>query len=322
MQLHLNTEIKIAREMPEMKIANDTSFTFRLAQVALAPYRYLFDGKTIVIDQVQAQKEVIHVHPNFPEKSMFKTALAVMALVPGLIVGVLLRFASILLGGDRESIALVEQFYQRKIELPQAPEGATLAQYRQEIAPFNDEVMGRIGEDPAIWQDPQFVRDFTTALENAYRFTEVYFRQLGQECENNPRQMVDRMIFQPQQGLGDRQDFCHTFFYFPTLYQRARGHAALISSTLREQYGIGEEERMPLKANPRLTEEQQRPFFDPRTPQYRWRMMQNAFCDKLDQLNLRPLLEADRGGDGRFSNWARHDRKMVTNYSIPDTTPT
>lgn len=78
-----------------------------LGNAALIPYRYLFNGRTIRIIKTEKDHKIHHVlsfHPlgnrntslNCPDlssskRSMLKTALAIMTLLPGLFVGVLFK---------------------------------------------------------------------------------------------------------------------------------------------------------------------------------------------------------------------------------------
>lgn len=314
MKLLLDTEILSTVHTP---------LSAQMAQFALKPYRYLFEGRTILINEANRPKQIQKVHPSFAEKNMFVTALAVAALVPGLICGVLLRLFAVILGDYKEMRSIVEQFYQQRLVLPQPPPNVNLEQYREQILPLSNQLRDRIGQDSAIWQNPEFVQDFSNAMENAYRYSEIYFRQLSQECNADPRAMVDRMILQPQNDtVGNRQNFCHTFFYLPLLYTQARGCVSHITTQERERYGMEDDEPSFLRPAPSLSEAQQAPYFQPGTPQYRWRELHNAFCDKLDALKLRPLLNGIQNGDKRFSRWAQHDVKMVRKYGPKDTLPT
>lgn len=304
MELHLNTE---------MINRSGISARCKVAQACLKPYRYLFDGKTVEIFQgriVQARPS-FPTNPIIPETGMHRTALAVIGLVPGLIVGITLRIVSILMGDDKQSRSLIEQFYQRRLVLPEIPPGVSLDQFHRGVAQQRIALLNRIGSDRAIWQDPQFIQEFSALMENAYRYSEIYFRQLYQECSGDPQTMVDRMLLKPESGrLGNRQDYYNTFSYLPTLYYFARGCITRADESKREVLGLNPNERMPMKAAVFVSEIEQRPYFDPSAPQYRWRELHNAFCAKLDQLNLRPLLNARH----ELSQLAERDLRLISHF--------
>ncbi len=310
MNLYLNTNIDNH---------NETSFLTRLADTCLLPSRYLCNAASIEI----LNGEVIQEEPLFPEKNYLYTAAAIIALVPGIIFGTFTRLLAVLLGDNAMSRTIADQFYKRSIQLPQVPAGTTLAQYSQATTDQTTQILNRIQEDRAIWQDPQFIQDFTTVMENAYRYTEIYFRQLAAECNNDPAAMKDRMILQPQnRRSGDTsQDYSHTFFHITKLYHLARGCNSRITREMAERWGYLPHEEAPMRPEQPLPLVKQEPYFNPTKPQYQWRQLYNTFCDKVDQAGLRSLLEAN-GGDGRFSKWSKHDTHKVSHYVFPDTLPT
>lgn len=310
MNLYLNTSIDNH---------NETSFLTRLADTCLLPSRYLFNATSIEI----LNGEVIQEEPLFPEKNYLYTAAAIIALVPGILFGTCTRVLAILLCDNAASRAIADQFYQRSIELPQAPDQTTLAQYSEATADQTAQILNRIQEDRSIWQDPQFIQDFSTVMENAYRYTEIYFRQLAAECNNNPAAMKNKMILQPQNRQpGDTsQDYSHTFFHISKLYHLARGCYSRVSPETAQNWGYLPHEEAPMRPQIPLPLDKQEPYFNPTKPQYQWRQLYNTFCEKVDQAGLRPLLEA-QGGDRRFSNWSKPDTHKVSHYMIPDMLPT
>jgi len=312
----------------------------------LKPYHYLYGATEIVV----LKNEITQIRPVVYEKNMLKTAVAVATLIPGFILGVLWRLLDFLPKDYRDAHKVVEQFYQRKIELPQPPSGMALQQYRVEMTPLIDNVTARIRlprpeennwnwdapiivdhrneptPDPVprmnvimnsqdnenrpyealIWKDRRFICDFTRILENASRYSEVYFRQLSQECNGNPHAMADRMFTQQQNST----DFSRGIFYLPTLYHQARAEREPAQMTLRE-----EEVRTPTELKPPApSESTDHYYFDPRTPHYYWRELYNRFCDQLDQYKLRPALRVSGQTGRQMSDWATKEVKSPTKW--------
>jgi len=271
--------------------------------------------------------QIVKECPSFQEKSFLGTVAAIAALIPAFIIGVVVKLFAVLFTKYSEDKALVEQFFQREIRLPEAPTGITLEAFRGQIALQAEPVLARIGSEESIWQDEGFIQEYSQVLEEYFTFMQLYFKDLEEESHHDVQAMRDRMIVQPQNRASrgfdiNGQDYSYSFFPFSSLYHFARSCAIRYDrAEYASQMGIGDDEEMPLREKFELTEADQEPYFNPTKPQYRWRQLYNAFCAKVDENGLRSLLES-RDGDTRFSNWSRPDLVMVKNYYNPDTMPT
>ncbi|MBS0616107.1 MAG: hypothetical protein JSR58_06110 [Verrucomicrobia bacterium] len=311
MKLYLNVEMKNVSQPSRLSSA---------AETFLQPYRYLFNGKSYEI----LDGQIIQEELSFPEKNYMRTAAAVVAFIPTFFAGVLLRFVENLFNINPESRALLEQFYARKVEFPQAPNDRELNDFYDEVAGLYNNVFRRIEQTPDIWNNEQIINDFSQAMEKGYQFMDLYFKKLAQECEKNPNEMKRRMIEQSQNFPPDKQnqqEYARIFFMFPLYYKMARGWSykyytpgIFLNAEAARNYVV-DPSKLEIRCARELTQEQNRPYFNPTKPQYRWRELYNAFCDKLDAYGLR------EARDTRFDNYSRHDTKKVTSVWL-DTTPT
>ncbi len=300
---------------------NNSSFLRNMENTCLKPVRYLFGdrGRTIEI----INNEIVKDAPSFERRTYLGTALAIAALIPGIILGLLAKALNSLRVSDANDRALVRRFLQAEILLPVAPANITLAQYHADFCLKMNALYNQIKADERIWQDANFIHECSLAMEDGYTYMDLYFRQLAKECNGDAKLIVEQMILQPQNRMVPGQDYCHTFFLFTTLYHHARGCSTQMD---REKWegamGIGADEAMPVREKDQLDEVDQEPYFNPTKPQYRWRQLYNAFCKLVDKNGVRRLLEQPRVGDQRFSNWSRPDMHEVPAYYAPDTKPT
>ena len=300
---------------------NDSSFLRNMENTCLKPVRYLWgdQGRTIEI----LNNEIVKDAPSFERRTYLGTALAIAALVPGIILGLLAKALNSLKVSYANDMALVKRFLQAEIHLPAAPANISLDHYHADFCLKMNALYNQIKADERIWQDANFIQECSLVMEDGYAYMELYFRQLATECNHDAKLITEQMILQPQNRGVPGQDYCHTFFLFSTLYHHVRGCSTQLNrDEWGDAMGIGADEPMPVRQKDLLKEEDQEPYFNPTKPQYRWRQLYNAFCKLVDKNGVRRLLEKPRGGDQRFSNWSRPDTHKVRAYYAPDTQPT
>lgn len=287
-------------------ISNQSSQLGNLANICLAPFRYLFHGRTVEI----WNKIVIHESDSV-QKHWTKTAAAIVLLVPGLLMGIMARFLDhFFFQTTRADFAVLEKFDQNPFPVE---EGIFLdvshARLDKMATVIKDQMCSK-----SMWKNRDFISQVTSFMEAAYQEIEMFFEEIEERYEGDPARMARAMA---QEGPNDKDPYSLYFpFYFygslTEMYHYARSCAYLEDSL----FGGGRK-----KINfPSLIDEDQDPYFTSGTPQFHWRQLYNDFCDKLNEID--GLCDHLKKEDERFINWAQPDKGPVKEYGFPDTRPT
>lgn len=331
--------------------SKESNFFVHQANAGFAPLRYLFRGRTVEVIDEKIIKEYQSFSENKNEryssivwsrhnlndwmltaKKVLPVALALILLIPGLIWGVGNKLIAYCFESTRRDLAIANKllsqpFVPPAIDLNIAP-GLDVADGQ---AWMKFALMTRKLTSKEIWKDPAFIQEVSEFMEEAYNVMVIYFNQLETRHNGNRDEMAQVMVRQPQSYLGvsgdklpecikrDTTDYCHRYFQgsLTDIYHLARGCQYLVDNPCVE----GE---MMMRCWS-LDTEDQTPYFTTGTPQYRWRMLYNDFCQMLDRYGLREKLNGSdntRGLDQRFGNWAKPDTHFVESYGAPDMRPT
>lgn len=151
-----------------------------------------------------------------------------------------------------------------------------------------------------IWNNQQFIEDVSYFMDNARQLVDIYYRELKERGEGNPKKMVEVMTSQNRDN-GERI-FCDAFFYdnITNMYSLARNAGFFVdyNNALRMSIDYA-------------TEEYRNLFFKEGTPHFRWRTQYNEACAKIDEYQLRKPLSLK---DPQYF----HDRQRYIGWSTPD----
>lgn len=261
----------------------------RAADQCFAPIRYLFGGRTVEM----WDHTVIEDRQSFTEQEWKKTAVAIALLVPGLLFGMMAKLVAYLLypSAWRKETVLLHFDHN-----PYSLDGAiSLEVSHARLEKMSDAIKNKMASKEA-WSNPAFIEEVSTFMEAGFEEIELFYSQLEERHGGDRDKMADEI----------KNTSIYTFNYFydslTEMYHLARSYTTIAGNA----YHFSS-----------LTDEDQEPFFDESTPQYRWRELYNSFCQKLDDYDLRARLK-----NGRFVNWSIPDDCFVDEYGFPDTRPT
>jgi hypothetical protein len=302
-------------------ISSEDSPSFEhLANTCFTPVRYLFRGRTIEI----LDKKIVQERISFPQydKTWIKTASAVAFLVPGILLGLVAKFLSYAFSSARSNFQITREFDLQPFTPPTLSDAemqTSLEDSYRKLSPLYLAIIKKMGSKD-IWKDDAFIKDVTVFMEESYKTMLIYFSQLSARHHGNPKKMAEVMIRQNFRSAEERKEdltvYSYPYFYesLTDMYHIARSCPGLMPSPWEE----GEQ---TFDFPSPLTEENQKPYFNPQNVQYRWRQLYNRFCQMLDDHQLRGYLNDRRSGDSRFVNWANPDVGYVEYFGFPGTKP-
>ena len=126
---------------------------------------------------------------------------------------------------------------------------------------MSDAIKNKMASKEA-WSNPEFIEEVSVFMEAAYEEMELFYSQLEERQGGDRDKMAKAMIRQSlsylEDGANDTTIYAFNYFYdsLTEMYHLARSYASIAGNA----YHFSS-----------LTDEDQEPFFDESTPQYRWR---------------------------------------------------
>ena len=283
-------------------ISEQSSMLERAADRCLAPLRYLLGGRTVEM----WDHTVIEDRQSFTEQGWKKTAAAIVLLIPGFLFGMMAKLVAYILypsAWRKDTILL--HFDQDPFPLDGA---ISLEVSHARLVKKSDAIKNKM-VSKETWSKPEFIEEVSAFMEAAFAEIELFYALLeerhGGDRDKMAKAMIRQSLSYPDDGeINDTTIYAFNYFYdsLTEMYHLARSYSSIAGNA----YHFSS-----------LTDEDQEPFFDENTPQYRWRELYNSFCQKLDDYGLRTHLK-----DSRFENWSVLDDCFVDDYGFPDTRPT
>lgn len=315
-----------------------SNFFVDRANQCLAPVRYLFRGREVTVlneNELMEQQSFSYPLPRYREsrRDYKKIALAIALLIPGLICGIVLKLIAFCAKSTHQDLATTRKLLQPFVP-PKFNETSSKDLEAFERTLFNEyrdlkEQVFERGKE--IWKDDAFIQKFSVCIENSYIQMLLYYEQLKERHHNDPDKMTTAMVLrfiqansrcnltaEQAQALHEKDptNYCSMYFHgsITDMYHFARSCSYFENSKEVEKGQPAQR----MKLNSKLSREDQAPYFTTGTPQYRWRMLYNDFCQMIDRHGLREHLGRK---DQRFLHWSVPDLGFVEYYSAPDTTP-
>ena len=170
-----------------------------------------------------------------------------------------------------------------------------------------------------IWDDEQFAGAISRFMKCAYSGLELYFEEIGNLVDHDPKRIAKEMSTQPQEpkdSIG-KGSYCHPYFNasLTDMYHLARNYQFVVPHPTGciDDYGnfvYGWHDNPSKKDFPI--------FFKKGSPECEWRDTFNKGCALLNK-KLRTEFKK-KGGDNRFITWSTPDTKKAFFFS--DTKPT
>lgn len=306
----------------------------RLSEWCMQPVTYLLGDKGKFIEIITSDN--IRQEVAFPEqqRSMLRTALAILCLLPGVIIGTILhKVAEQMDPKIQERKDNAERYLETHIggiEIPQ-PE-ADLTFKAAHAAFFNAmrEVDDRILKffDPHLesenwnppkidlnviadkWKDEEFLQLVDTAMEHFV----IAAQLLGQELKGESKDIQDTVQNLERQRGGK---YCYQYFQLTCSYHSIRSYSY---SYILKVFGPNSAHSAPIL--PRMEglkfvydKGLEDPYFTQGTRQYKWR--QYYECFRRQFVDLFPHMK-----DERFKKWAEPDLEREKFRANHGTTPT
>ncbi|MFI5344707.1 MAG: hypothetical protein ACHQUC_10880, partial [Chlamydiales bacterium] len=303
------------------------------------PVRYLYRGREVTVlneSELMEKQSFAYPLPRYKEsrRDYKKIALAIVLLVPGLICGIVLKLIAFCAQSTHKDLAtarkLLQPFVPPEFKKSDSIDLETFGRdSRIQYKGLKDQVK-KIGKE--IWKDAEFIQEFSVCMENGYKEMILYYQQLKERHHNDPDKMTTAMVLRfiqaaPRCNLTAEQaealnkedptNYCSKYFFdsITDMYHLARGCCYCEDAKVVEK---GKQPESVKRYTQQLSHEDQAPYFTTGTPQYRWRMLYNDFCEMIDRHGLREHLGYK---DQRFLHWSVPDTNFVEFYSSPDTTP-
>ena len=243
-----------------------------LANLAFSPIRYLFQGRTVEI-----YEELVALdRQTYVEKNWKKTALAVICLVPGFLVGLVAKLVSYWFTSARLNYKLTKAFYDEPFVPPVLIKRISLDDSHTELEKKYDSIYKRM-DSKEIWDDLDFIHEVDDFMREAFQEMLLVYDEFESHYGNDKDKMAEAMV----------RDF-YKYFHasLAKMYHLARGHAYFV-----EAEGDSKEEKWEF---PDLTIEDQKAYFNPQMAQWEWQKLYNTCCQMLDDHGLRERLKDTR----------------------------
>jgi hypothetical protein len=285
-------------------ISDDSSSLEQWANTCFAPVRILFHGRKVEVWNQHVIKEEFSA----PSQQWMITATAILLLIPSILLGTIAKFLDeYLFRAAPIDYHSVQNFDQNPYSAN--PLAISHVQLEKMIKSIKEQMISK-----NIWENRAFIKEVSKFMEAAYEEVENIFIELTDRYGTDAKIIAQVMANQSSDDALEEDRVVYSYIYFydslTHIYHLARSNAHF------KEHPQG---RTEIVFSP-LKDQDQDPYFNSDAPQYRWRMLYNDFCNKLDEIDgLRKALEKR---DGRFVNWAQPDEKRVASYGYPDTRPT
>ena len=264
----------------------------RVADTCFTSVRYFY-GREITI--INADK--VTLDEQTPQtSSMLTAAMHVLLVVPGVIFGSLARFFALFSERASQHYRIACQHSSMVYPLPRFNfEGFSLDESHKELEE-RWEVLKTEITTKYDWHTQENIAEFDELITRAYKEGVYIFSEFWRRSCQRSRIM--------SQNLAKRASCPEKLFYagLIDMYREIRGHK------LEDRHSLGDQEEYVIETYPHLGSQQQDCFFTPQDMQYKWRMMYNDICHKVDEYNVRAGIKKI---NPLFLRWMQPDKALV-----------
>lgn len=319
-------------------------FIESFADFCFRPVLY-FSGEKGRIFEVLDQK-VIAAEVSFPQVrhesrwdqtfEYLKTVAAIIAYVPGIILGYLAKSFAMLIDSSiskRQEVVAAYIEHPCYAEIPEA-KSETLESIHKKLIESSKLIWAKIEENTLeedfdavkkdrvsfnkkaaeFWQSAEMVQLVDAAMELMAQELQIFLKELQSDGKDDPKEMAP--LLQNQRSKPVNGKYCWRFFAMTGLYHAIRSMKYYVPSN------FDKDSVYPLSALEHFEDDKrvidtklEAPFFTEGTKPYKWRQYYNYFCHQFK--DIFPHMT-----DGRFQNWAKLDEMKGIFVGQPDTMPT